>query len=319
MFTSSKKGEPKYNPDAQIIITNRQYLFSNIDRLPKIDAIINDEVHQSKPDSQTLNVVDNMFDCKIKVGLSGTLPRHKYSKLSLVGSFGRIVYVETITDLQEQGYITKLKINVLSIKDKDIEKDRNCLFHEHSFVKFALDGSSGIDFNAAYDAEIDYINKNYVKLYSPILDILNNLEGNTLVLFDRIEFGQNMFSMTKESMFNKSVHYIDGQTPIIERENGRSMMETSNNNIMFGQCSILSTGINIKNLTNLVLMVSTKSFSRILQSIGRTLRLHQDKDYAQLYDISFNFKYSQKHFKERINIYKEMYHKKPDSIKVFEV
>jgi superfamily II DNA or RNA helicase len=51
MFTSTKKGEPKYNPEAQIIITNRQYLFSNIDRLPKIDAIINDEVHQSKPDS----------------------------------------------------------------------------------------------------------------------------------------------------------------------------------------------------------------------------------------------------------------------------
>ena len=260
-----------------------------------------------------------MFDCKIKVGLSGTIPRHKYSKLSLVGSFGRIVYVESITDLQEQGYITKLKINALSIRDKEIQKDRSCLFHENSFVKFNLDRSSGIDFNTAYDAEIDYINKNYIKLYSPILDILNNLEGNTLVLFDRIEFGQNMFNMTKESMFNKVVHYIDGQTPIIERENGRSMMETSNNNIMFGQCSILSTGINIKNLTNLVLMVSTKSFSRILQSIGRTLRLHQDKDYAQLYDISFNFKYSQKHFKERINIYKEMYHKKTDSFKIFEV
>ena len=66
-------------------------------------------------------------------------------------------------------------------------------------------------------------------------------------------------------------------------------------------------------------MVSTKSFSRVLQSIGRTLRLHKDKDKANLYDISFNFKYSQRHLRERLEIYRSMYGKKPDVIKEFEI
>lgn len=128
-----------------------------------------------------------------------------------------------------------------------------------------------------------------------------------------------MFELTKEFIQDKNVYYIDGQTPVDEREKSRKEMENSNNNIIFGQCSILSTGINIKNLTNLVMMVSTKSFSRILQSIGRTLRLHKDKEYAQLYDISFNYKYSKKHLDERLEIYNQMYHKTPDTTKVIKV
>ena len=66
-------------------------------------------------------------------------------------------------------------------------------------------------------------------------------------------------------------------------------------------------------------MVSTKSFSRILQSIGRTLRLHKDKDLARLYDISFNFKYSRRHLRERLDIYRRMYGKEPDRILDFDV
>jgi superfamily II DNA or RNA helicase len=167
--------------------------------------------------------------------------------------------------------------------------------------------------------EIAYINENYQKLYSPIISEIEKLQGNTLVLFDRIEFGQNMYELTKNFLSMRNVMYIDGQTNIKERELARQTLEKNSDNILFGQCSILSTGINIKNLTNLVMMVSTKSFSRILQSIGRTLRLHKDKDVAKLYDLSFNFKYSQKHLGERLAIYKKMYKKTPDSSKIIPV
>ena len=293
-------------------------MFKNPDIKFDVDVLINDEVHQTKPKSATMEFVDNI-NCNIRFGFSGTLPRDKYEKMTLCGSFGRVLFVEDIIHLQEQGYITKLKINLLKIFDTGVNKDRTILFHENTTKKFKMGSNNGIKFNDAYDAEIKHINDNYQRLYSPIVEELQDMEGNTLILFDRLEFGQNMFELTKEFIKDKNVYYIDGQTPVDEREKSRKEMENSNNNIIFGQCSILSTGINIKNLTNLVMMVSTKSFSRILQSIGRTLRLHKDKEYAQLYDISFNYKYSKKHLEERLEIYSQMYHKTPDTSKVIEV
>ena len=74
----------------------------------------------------------------------------------------------------------------------------------------------------------------------------------------------------------------------------------------------MSTGVNIKRLNNLVFLTSSKSFSRVIQSIGRTLRLHESKTTAHLIDVSFNFKYSQRHLGDRLKLYKEMYNKKPD-------
>ena len=70
-----------------------------------------------------------------------------------------------------------------------------------------------------------------------------------------------------------------------------------------------STGINIRNLHNIVFASPSKSRIRNLQSIGRGLRLKDDNSAATLYDIaddiSYNGKenYTLQHFKERINIY----------------
>lgn len=317
-LVTKTKGGVKFDPSAKVIISNRQYLFKNKDKIPQVDVLINDEVHQSKSKSATIEIVDGM-DCKIKLGFSATLPRGKYERLSLAGSFGKVLFVEDITSLQKKGYISKLEINLVKIRDKYVASNRNLTFNEDSVVKFSLNNPIGIKFNEAFDDEIAYINENYGKLYSPIISEMVNLEGNTLVLFDRLEFGKNMYELTKGISFGRGVYYIDGQTPVEQREEARSRLEKTNDNILFGQCSILSTGINIKNLTNLVMLVSTKSFSRVIQSIGRTLRLHKDKDTARLFDISFNFKYSQKHLGERLRIYKTMYHKTPDTSRVIEV
>ena len=62
-------------------------------------------------------------------------------------------------------------------------------------------------------------------------------------------------------------------------------------------------------------MINTKSHSRILQSIGRILRLHSTKDVARLIDVKVNYKYSTKHYNERLKFYKQFYKKsRPDKI-----
>ncbi len=319
-FTAGLKKHEAFNPDAKIIIANRQYIFKNINKLPKVDILICDEVHQCTSES-TKEFIERL-NCKIKIGCSGTIPRDKYQRWQLIGMFGRIVYTEDIIKLQESGFISKLNITLLKIIDNVVENDRNMLFHTNSLRKYRPDetGYSEIEFDEAVKAEDEYFVKHYKDLYKPVFEYLFNLNTNTLILFDRIEIGKNLFEYAKELYLNKKdVFYIDGSINVKDREFARESFEKCDGNLLIAQSSIMSTGVNIKRLTNLVFLTSSKSFSRVIQSIGRTLRLHESKDAAHLIDVSFNFKYSQRHLNERLKLYKEMYNKKPDKIYTFEI
>lgn len=318
-FTAGLKKNEAYNPNAQVIIANRQYVFKHKDQIPKIDVLICDEVHQCLADA-TYEFIESL-NCKIKIGCSGTIPRDKFNRWKILGLFSRIVYQEDITTLQQKGYISKLKITLLKITDKVVEEDSNLLFNLHTTRKYRPDenGYSDIAFDDASKAEHEYFAKHYKDLYQPVFNYVKSLSSNTLILFDRIEIGQNLFEYAKELYDNKNVFYIDGSIDVKVREDIRSAFEKSDGNLLFAQTATFSTGINIKRLTNLIFLTGSKSFSQVLQSIGRTLRLHDSKTEAHLIDISWNFKYSRKHLNERLKIYKDAYHKKPDEVLKFEI
>ena len=83
------------------------------------------------------------------------------------------------------------------------------------------------------------------------------------------------------------------------------------NAIIVASYGTFSTGINIKNLHNVVFASPSKSRIRNLQSIGRVLRTSESKTEAILYDIAddttFKSKknYTLNHLVERIRIYNE--------------
>ena len=302
-----------------IIISNRQYIFRNREKLPEIDVLIADEVHQVAPGSSTYELADKL-GCSQKIGCSGTIPSGKYSRWMLVSLFSEIVFTEGISELQSQGYLAGVKIECVKITDREAEADKSLLFNLHSDRKFSEEDDDVL-FNEAYRDEIAYINKNYSKLYSPMMDLISKLKGNVLVLFDRIEFGKNMFELAEKlNLRNSVISYIDGSTPVKEREEVRASLEKTDNNILFANVQILGTGINIKQLSNAVFFFSSKSETRIIQAIGRTMRLHEGKTDSKIIDISFNFKYSHKHLLERLGIYKKAYSKsRPDETIEIEV
>lgn len=303
------------NKNAKIIIGNRQYLFNNKNLLPsKLDVIVCDECHQLAFGSSSFEFIEKI-DAKIKIGCSGTLPRDKFQRMNLIGLFSKIFYTEDVVKLQNEGYLTKLHINLLSVTDSSIENNRDILFNLHSKHHYSEDND--IAFNEAYEAETNYVIKEHEKLYSPAFDFIEQKAvGNVLILFDRLDLGKNMFEFAKErKLRGANIFYIDGSIPVEERERIRAEFEKSDNNILFAITSTFSTGVNIKNLTNIVFMFQTKSASRVIQSIGRTLRLHNNKEKAYLLDICLNMKYSRKHLKERLKLYKEFYNKaKPDNV-----
>ena len=298
---------------ARIVIANRQSLQDRLKEIPPPDVLICDEVHTclAKSTSEMIQGVK----AKIRVGCSGTLPRDKYKLRQLVGMFGRVVYKENPMDLQDGGFISRLRITVYSVFDRAVDADRTLLFHEDSAVKYVASDFNGINFDDAARAEHEYFARWYGDLYRPVLDKAAAMGGNTLVLFDKIDIGRSLFEKFQALHPGVSAFYTDGQTKVQDREKVREDFEKSDGNVLFSNVQIMGTGVSIKRLHNVVFCFSSKSTTRVIQSIGRVLRLYKGKDEANLVDCVFNTKYSRRHYKERLRLYREFYGKKqPDEI-----
>jgi len=137
-----------------------------------------------------------------------------------------------------------------------------------------------------------------------------SLQGNSLCLFQYVEkHGMILKDLIEEKAQDKKVFFVHGGVEADEREAIRAITEKSDNAIIVASYGTFSTGINIRNLHNIVFASPSKSRIRNLQSIGRGLRLKDNNSSATLYDISDDLSYNEKenytlqHFKERINIY----------------
>ena len=163
-----------------------------------------------------------------------------------------------------------------------------------------------------YQDEIDYLVSSKTR-QNFIRNLAIKLKGNTLVLFQLVEkHGKNLYKLIYEKADeNRKVFYIFGGVEAEERESIRGIVEKENNAIIVASYGTFSTGINIKNLHNIIFASPSKSRIRNLQSIGRGLRLGDNKINASLYDIADDLTYKSrenftlKHFQERINIYTE--------------
>jgi superfamily II DNA or RNA helicase len=136
--------------------------------------------------------------------------------------------------------------------------------------------------------------------------------GNTLVLFQYVEkHGKMLHDMIWAKATDREVFFVYGGTDTEQREKVRQLTETEKDAIIVASYGTFSTGINIKNLHNIIFASPSKSRIRNLQSIGRGLRTSETKDSCNLYDIADDLSWkSHKNFTllhmiERIKIYNE--------------
>jgi len=278
--------------DKKVLISTWQSLF----RLPKeyfdqFGVVFGDEAHLFKAKSLT-EIMTKLVDCKYRIGLTGTLDGALTHKLVLEGLFGAVNKVTSTKKLIDKKQLSNLAVRCLILK------------HTEENAKIVSKGK--------YQDEIDYLvssksRQNFIR------NLAIKLKGNTLVLFQLVEkHGKNLYKLIYDKADeNRKVFYIFGGVEADERESIRGIVEKENNAIIVASYGTFSTGINIKNLHNIVFASPSKSRIRNLQSIGRGLRLGDNKINAALYDIADDLTYKSrenytlKHFQERINIYTE--------------
>ena len=275
----------------RVIITTWQSVYN----MPKkwfsdFGTVIGDEAHLFKAISLT-KIMTKLVKCKYRVGLTGTLDGTKTHKLVLEGLFGTVNKVVSTSELQEKKQLADLKIFCLILQ------------HDKTARHFLKDKS--------YQEEMDYLVSNE-KRNKYIRNLCLSLQGNSLCLFQYVEkHGEVLRKLIEDKAENKKVFYVHGGVEADVREDVRAITEKSDNAIIIASFGVFSTGVNIRNLHNIVFSSPSKSRIRNLQSIGRGLRLKDNNSSATLYDIADDISYNEKenytlaHFRERINIYNE--------------
>mgnify|MGYP002640283228 CR=1 FL=1 len=273
----------------KVVISTWQSIYN----LPKkwfqqYGMIIGDEAHLFKALSLT-KIMSKLVKCPYRVGMTGTLDGSKTHKLVLEGLFGAVNKVISTSELQEKGKLAELKIYCLVLQHGKQERE---------FIK-----------DKTYQEEMDFIVSNE-KRNKYIRNLASGLQGNTLCLFQYVEkHGKDLYESIKQKAKDKQVFYVHGGVETEQREQIRELTEKSDNSIIVASYGTFSTGINIRNLHNIIFASPSKSRIRNLQSIGRGLRLKDNNTHATLYDIADDLTHNEKenytlaHFRERINIY----------------
>ena len=228
---------------------------------------------------------------KYRFGFTGTLDESLTNKLVLEGLFGAVNRVITTSELIEEGYAADFKIKAIVLKHSDVDKKMMA--------------------GATYQQEIAYLAGNE-KRNKLLTNLTLGLKGNTLLLFNLVEtHGKLLYQMFKDQAPDREIYFIHGGIDGKIRNDVRQKIEQSENAIIIASYGTFSTGINIKNLHNIVFGSPSKSRVRNLQSIGRGLRKSDTKDRAVLYDIADDLVWKKKknhtikHFVTRVKLYNE--------------
>ena len=267
--------------EKDVVISTWQSIY----KMPKkyfeqFGCVIGDEAHMFKAKSLT-GIMTKLHQCKYRFGFTGTLDGTQTHRLVLEGLFGPVEKVTSTKELMDQKTLANLRIK--------------CIILRHSNIRERMTYAEELTYIAGNDKRNDFI-----------ANLLVHLTGNSLCLFQLVEkHGKILYDKVKE---NENVYFVYGGTDTSDREEIRGLVEKHTNSTTIASFGTFSTGINIRNIHNIVLASPSKSKIRVLQSIGRGLRTSSSKDSVLIFDIADDLgrdNYTLRHFTERLNIYNE--------------
>lgn len=295
---SKKTKDPKDIVGGELILTTWQSLRNLDDEIIKsLDFIICDEVHRFSSECTSKLVLDTV-NAKYKLGFTGTLPDSRNSKMTLLGLFGIPLQIIESADLIERDMGTPIKIHSTKLVHT-IENSQS--------IRRYMDYLDRVKFINGIEERTSLIARLAKKLSLKSL-------GSTLVLYTLIDHGVAIYKeMTGEEPSDLErqkelgVFFMEGSVKAKEREEMREAMDLYPNAVMIANYSLLSTGVNIKSLRYAIFASPLKSYTAIVQSLGRGIRKTEGKDVFEVYDIVDSFPGSIRTFENSSNARKKIY------------
>jgi superfamily II DNA or RNA helicase len=253
--------------------------------MKSIDVLIWDEVHKAKK-GNSLNDLFKDIKTHHRFGFTGTMPPNLIDAWNVIGHIGPVIYEKTSEELRKEGYISNVTIYSFLLNYKSVPK---------------YTGTSTLP-AAKYKAELEFLIQNEFR-NNKIAFLTREFSNNSLVLVDFINHGLILTDIIKKAAPNKQVFFIRGEVEIEDRETIKQLIESNKDVVIIAISKIFSTGISIKNLHYIVFVGGGKAKIKTLQSIGRGLRLHQDKQQLTIFDFADMTEYGKLHYLERKKIY----------------
>jgi superfamily II DNA or RNA helicase len=277
--------------DKFLTITTWQSIYKNDkEYFDQFDFVLGDEAHQFKAKSLT-TIMTGVNRASYRIGCTGTLDGTQTHRLVLEGLFGPVYQSTTTSELIEKKHLANFKIKCLILK------------YPEAICKLSKSWD--------YQSELEYIVLNQQR-NEFIKKLALSLEGNSLILFQFVtKHGKVLYESIRENAGERHVFFVHGGTDAEVRESVREITEKQNDAIIVASYGTFSTGVNIRNLHNVIFASPSKSRIRNLQSIGRGLRVGDNKKEATLFDISDDFRsgkhvnFTLNHFADRVKIYNE--------------
>jgi superfamily II DNA or RNA helicase len=277
--------EDTFNCD--LLITTWQSMMNHKDKLSNFDYLIEDEVHKESAEVAG-DICRSCNHISRKLGFTGTLPEDKVHVMELLGLFGKVKTYITARELIDRGLGTPIKINTIFFEyDRDT---KNLIRNEKAYPKI-------LQHIKEYEPRNDFIVKLLLKLRMK--------NENSLCLYQHTEHGKELFRKVMKALYpdveveNKDitgkksfefqqkyhVYFMNGEDDAKTREHTRKALENDFDAILIANFALMSTGVSIKRLHNLVLGSPLKAYTTVTQSLGRGMRLHKDKKEFNVYDL----------------------------------
>lgn len=278
------------NTAKRVVVSTWQSIYKQSDRwFEQFGAVIGDEAHLFKSKSLTA-IMTKLHRCPFRVGTTGTLDGTNTHRLVLEGLFGRAYEVTKTKTLMDKKILSDLKIDCIVLSYPDIDRES---------VK-----------RAKYQDEIKWIVRS-PRRNKFIAGLCSRLKGNTLILFQFVEeHGKVLNTLVRACLPpERKVFFVHGGTEAEDREEIRKIVDSENDAVIVASYGTFSTGISIRRLNNIIFASPSKSRIRVLQSIGRQLRVAKDKTSARLYDIGDDLSWKSwknhtlRHMNERMRLY----------------
>lgn len=265
--------------DHPIVISTWQTLKNKPEVLQHFSAVIVDECHGSRANLLRDLLVEHAQHITVRFGVTGTMPPNGAQEYTVKSSLGPIRYSITAKWLMDNGYISTLSIRNINIIER-------------------LD----MNYFPDYASEVTYLCRpQRIVLIAKIINAIHAKDPtkNILCLVNLKSTG-NILEQCLDGSF-----YIDGDISAKKRTSTLNRYATEDGLKGIATFGVASTGVSQDRINILIFVDAGKSFIKVIQSVGRSLRKGGGKNHADVYDIGSNLIFSHDHFKKRIKHYND--------------